>query len=152
MHFSEAKNAYFARSRAGKLYNGEDYFLDVDSHTRFAQRWDADLIEMLEEQCPQRSVLTAYPPGFKRGEVEVKSSPIERFKPTAMCFREFGKKDGLPRFKSQIVHQTHHFKRPFRSIVWCAGFSFCHGELRKELLYNDELEFVFFGEEILGTL
>ena len=33
------------RNNAANLYNGEDYFLQIDSHTKFEKNWDIFLIE-----------------------------------------------------------------------------------------------------------
>lgn len=52
------------RVRATALYSGEDYFLQVDAHTMFAQGWDTDLINAHKKACKtlknDKVVLTAY--------------------------------------------------------------------------------------------
>src|SRR6185437_2943135 len=46
------------------LYQGEEYTLQIDSHSRFAQGWDEQMIEMLAE-CPSpRAIISCYPPGY----------------------------------------------------------------------------------------
>lgn len=44
--YTEAKGAGYARKLAMEFYNGEDYFLQLDSHMRFAQGWDTKLLSM----------------------------------------------------------------------------------------------------------
>lgn len=48
---------------ANKFYNKEDYYLQVDAHSRFAKNWDQILIDNLNEQfiLGNKCVLTAYP-------------------------------------------------------------------------------------------
>lgn len=46
MHAKDAKGAGFARKIAMELYDGEDFFFQIDSHMRFAKDWDSKLIEM----------------------------------------------------------------------------------------------------------
>ena len=54
------------RYLANEFYNGEDYYLQVDAHTRFSQDWDINLIDdhTLYTQQGCRPVLTAYPSGY----------------------------------------------------------------------------------------
>lgn len=53
------------RSLATSLYNGEDYFLQVDAHTFFLQDWDKFLIEKFELACEEtknpKTVLSGFP-------------------------------------------------------------------------------------------
>jgi Glycosyltransferase (GlcNAc) len=60
----KARGAGAARAAAQRLWNGEDYFFQVDSHMRFVQGWDETLISMLAE-CPSEwPVLSTYPLPF----------------------------------------------------------------------------------------
>lgn len=65
-----------------------------------------------------------------------------------MCFKEFSPIDGLPRFKARIIKREDKFVRPFKSLFWAAGMSFSFGKLIEECGYTDEIDDVFFGEEI----
>ena len=59
-----AKGAGYARSQAQKLWNGEDFFFQVDSHMRFVKDWDTKLIVMHSECLSEKSVLSTYPLPF----------------------------------------------------------------------------------------
>lgn len=50
----------FARHVASRLYRGEYYALQIDSHTTFVKNWDVDLIEQLEATGNEMAVLTTY--------------------------------------------------------------------------------------------
>lgn len=54
------------RYLANELYNDEDYYLQVDSHTRFRQNWDTLLIDNLNKytDAGNNCILTGYPPGY----------------------------------------------------------------------------------------
>ena len=56
----------YARCMANQFYNNEDYYLQIDSHTRFAPNWDKDFIstynKYFEAGC--NPVLTSYPSGY----------------------------------------------------------------------------------------
>ena len=67
-----------------------------------------------------------------------------------MAFKEFSKIDDLPRFKSRPLREEKldNLTRPFAALFWAAGFSFSEGKLIKECGYSDEIDDVFFGEEL----
>jgi [Skp1-protein]-hydroxyproline N-acetylglucosaminyltransferase len=68
MHYSQATGPCFARHLAESLWRGEEYFLQIDSHMRFRQNWDAYLIRMhfvcIDELKSNRPILTTYPLGY----------------------------------------------------------------------------------------
>ncbi len=64
-HASEARGLGWARAHAQSLWDGEEFVLQIDSHMRFADDWDARMIAALEEPCRVPDpVLTVYPPGY----------------------------------------------------------------------------------------
>ena len=91
-----------------------------------------------------------YPRSYKLskdGTTQIQEGP-----PVVMAFHEFSKRDNLPRFKSKPLRadkgQEEKLKRPFAALFWAAGFSFSEGNLIKECGYSDEIDDVFFGEEL----
>lgn len=66
---AEATGPCKARMLAQKLWGGEEFFLQIDSHMRFTLGWDEHLIRWLAD-CEQRAefgkaVLSTYPPGYE---------------------------------------------------------------------------------------
>lgn len=59
----KAKGPIYARSRCESLLDGEEFFLQVDCHSRFFPGWDVILVEelMKAEAINPLSVLTHYP-------------------------------------------------------------------------------------------
>merc|ERR1712072_500945 len=58
----EAWGPFFARFLASKVWNGQNYILQIDAHTQFRQDWDVALIRMMRETPSYpNSVLTTYP-------------------------------------------------------------------------------------------
>jgi hypothetical protein len=51
-----------ARYLGGKFYRGEQYYLQIDSHSEFIQDWDAHLIQMVEDAPAEKPVISTYPP------------------------------------------------------------------------------------------
>lgn len=63
------KNIGLQQSRhiANEFYNGEDYYLQIDSHMRFAKNWDTALIDGLlkyQEMGILKPLITQYPPAY----------------------------------------------------------------------------------------
>jgi hypothetical protein len=60
-HALESRGACWARSQASGLWQGEEFVLQIDSHTRFVLQWDTKLLATLAA-CPSRKpVLSTYP-------------------------------------------------------------------------------------------
>lgn len=58
----------WARSTAHKLWSGERYYLQIDSHMRFRPNWDMYLIILLEiirRNESTKPVITTYPVGYQ---------------------------------------------------------------------------------------
>jgi hypothetical protein len=64
VYYRHARGCSWARARVNRLYQGEGYTLQIDSHMRFAAGWDRTLVDMLESIDSPKPVLTTYPPGF----------------------------------------------------------------------------------------
>jgi hypothetical protein len=66
----DARGVSWARSLASSLFEGEDYFLQIDSHTFFLRGWDTVLREQLATLLGQtdRPLITTYPPAFEFDE------------------------------------------------------------------------------------
>ena len=47
--YYEAKGPTYARYLCSGLWNGEEYYLQIDSHTTFIKDWDEKLINMIKE-------------------------------------------------------------------------------------------------------
>ena len=67
-----------------------------------------------------------------------------------MCLKDFDKSDGLPRFKSRIIAKnSEKFVKPFECFFYAAGFNFSWGQLIQDCGYTDQVDNLFFGEELL---
>lgn len=63
---SESLGPYMARYLGSKFYRGEQYYLQIDSHSEFVQNWDTKLIKMVEDAPAEKPVISAYPPDSKQ--------------------------------------------------------------------------------------
>lgn len=137
---TEAKGPTWARYLCSTLYNNEDYFLQIDSHTSFVDGWDDKLITDLKK-CPSaKSILTHYPHAH-----DANSSTMQNQLPV-MC-RSRWTDDGLPTFEAvmQPIKDSALRRVPFVA----GGMVFAPGSLIRQVPFDDGLDFLFAGEEIL---
>lgn len=62
-----ARGVCWARNMAQSLWTGEEYFLQVDSHTLFENDWDEHFITQLNQlrEWHSKPIITAYPSAFE---------------------------------------------------------------------------------------
>lgn len=135
----EARGACWARALCMSLYEGEEFFLQIDSHTLFDEGWDEDLIKKLES-CPSpKPIISSYPNAFEI----VDKQPVR--KPTtdgALCnvVTEDFKEDYTLSFVAHGVEQ-----KLVPGFALGAGCIFTHGYFVNEVPYDPMLYFI--GEE-----
>lgn len=61
---AESRGLGWARAHAQKLWDGEDYALQIDSHMRFVSDWDERMLANLAACDSANPVLTVYPPAY----------------------------------------------------------------------------------------
>jgi hypothetical protein len=69
-----ARGACWARSVGMSMYNGEDYFFQIDAHTIFKQDWDEYFINQIEEleTWHEKPLITTYPCAFQVNNKDIK--------------------------------------------------------------------------------
>jgi hypothetical protein len=73
--WSESKGLGWARSITQSLYKGEKYTLQLDSHHRFIEGWDQELINMMKQTNSDKPILTTYGAPYTPGEPLVDHGP-----------------------------------------------------------------------------
>lgn len=58
-HF-KSRGLCWARSIIQKMWDGEEYTLQLDSHHRFAQDWDSELLDMMEKTGSEKPIIGSY--------------------------------------------------------------------------------------------
>jgi len=126
-----------------KLYKDELYYLQIDSHTRFAENWDIELIAM-HSKLSANSVISTYPKGYQLHH------DMNLAKSDRMNILKFKKiRDGIPIFNTITIPQE---DKPKRNYFWAAGYSFCYGAIFKIIPFDPHLKNLFWGEEFLMSL
>lgn len=141
--FSYSKGTCWARNMIQGLYDGETYYMQLDSHHRFAPNWDDTLVKMfkqLKKQGHKKPLLTAYLPGFfpntdPVGRInECWNLEFDRYMPEGPIF-----------IKPHIISNWETISSPIPARFLSAHFIFTLGQWAKEVKYDPH--YYFHGEE-----
>jgi hypothetical protein len=142
--WKDSRGACWARAEVMKLYAGEDYFMQIDSHHRFAERWDERVLAQLEATGSEKPLLTAYATPFNPSTPEVRD-----LTPMQMNFDRFTS-EAIVLFRPGELRDWQKRDRPMRGRFVSAHFLFTIGAFVDEVPYDPELYFI--GEEITMTV
>eukprot|EP01133_Synstelium_polycarpum_P003465 gene3465-3943_t len=151
MTIEESKGPTVARYKASTLYRNETYFMQIDSHVRFIQDWDAYIIAnlwALRDRAPTglngvpRAILSHYPLPFEMGQVGLPAD--DQTSVPRLCKAVFNGR-GIITFNSYILPAT---KMPVEIPFIAAGFFFGTAEFLKPVPFDPYLPNLFEGEEI----
>lgn len=136
---ADSKGACWARSRVQKLWRGEDYFFQVDSHMRFVPGWDEKCITMLAQCEGSNPVLSTYPLIF--------TPPDQYAEPALATMHVAGFDDtGIICNGSSLSPIEQAPPTPQPSAFIAAGLLFASARIINEVPYDPHL--YFWGEEI----
>jgi glycosyltransferase involved in cell wall biosynthesis len=144
INYKDSKGACWARNQLQQKYNNEKYTLQLDSHHRFIQDWDSELISMvkhLQNKGHKKPLLTAYISSFNPD-----NDPSERMQePWWMTFDRFIP-EGAVFFLPATIPGWQNLVEPIPSRFYSAHFAFTLGKFCKEVPHDPE--YYFHGEEI----
>jgi hypothetical protein len=139
----EAKGPCWARYLIQQQWTGEEYFLQVDSHMRFAQDWDQKCMDQID-MLPEKSCLSNYVSNFNL----TTGLPDENNQlrgPLKIHNKETSEYDGFFRVNSEFITYA---EKPMLSYGWGACFSFSKANILHDAPYDAYTPFLFFGEEM----
>ena len=142
----EAKGPIYARSRCESLLENEEYFLQIDCHSRFFCGWDEILIDELEraELINPSCVLTHYPVNIKNmdnPEFLDRIGHVNRYRHVGEdAIKSHGSLVSLP-------------SEPLPSLGVSAAMLFMRSGLRRAFPYDPELHFgLHAAEQVLYSV
>ena len=136
--FRESRGACWARAAVMEQWAGEDWYLQIDSHQRFAQDWDTTLIRQAALTSSPRPLLSSVTPTFTLGEPPSQETPLQ------MEFAGF-QANGVPQVKPGFLPQRIAHSAPVGARFICAHFLFAPGSFARDVPYDPEM--YFSGEE-----
>jgi [Skp1-protein]-hydroxyproline N-acetylglucosaminyltransferase len=143
----------FARHLANRMYRGEYFAMQVDSHVRFIRHWDSDLISQWESAKNEMAVITTYLSDITNSIDPVTFENKHPNRPI-MCKTDYegnGKLKHL-RHGQQPEGRPGIHNEPTLHPFWAAGFSFARGHFVVQVPYDQYEPMVFQGEEIFMGL
>jgi hypothetical protein len=146
--YTEAKGPTYARYICSKLWNGEEYYFQIDSHTRVVKDWDEKLINMnkILSKKNKKNVITHYGPSIEdyKDYEKNKDSTV-----TCICSAFFNDRGMIAFHGAQHMDMKNELvKNPYVS----GNMFFCKSDFLKELPYDPHLDYLFMGEEILQSI
>ena len=142
--YLESKGACWARNQIQQLYKNEKYTLQIDSHMRFAENWDEEMINMvkqLQKKGHKKPLLTGYVSSFNPD-----NDPQGRIMdPWRMTFDRFIP-EGAVFFLPETIPGWQDLTEPVTSRFYSAHFCFTIGKFAKEVQHDPD--YYFHGEEI----
>jgi [Skp1-protein]-hydroxyproline N-acetylglucosaminyltransferase len=144
MPASEAMGPCWARYIIQNMWKGEEYYLQIDSHTRFVEGWDTKCKEQLElakEQHNNDVCLSNYVSTYDLKTEEIVKNPMRG--PMSV---ESIEDDGFFRYNSKYC-KPFADGLPKESKGWSGCFSFSKSKIILDAPYDPYTPFLFFGEE-----
>jgi len=145
----EAKGPTWARYLCTTLFNDEDYFLQIDSHTLFEKGWDVTCINMMNEIKQNTSskdvVLSHYPPNYESYKDANKNLNVV----DTICQSFFNERGMVSFLGATPIDMT--VNKYVQTPHIAAGMFFCEGKCIREVPYDPNLPNLFVGEEILHS-
>ncbi len=126
--------------------DAQDFCLNIDSHMKFNQDWDIQLmddwyengiwlklsmvqayqtvflfVDIRQQIHNENAILTTYVNDHTHAAHRDLSIPLDENSPGARAWDFYINSGGIPRIKTGAVAN---FREPLLHIVWCAGFAF----------------------------
>jgi len=150
---SASKGPCWARHRIQGSFNDEDYYLQIDSHTQFLERWDTQLIGALtdieshssNDSYFSKPIITSYPRSFEVNDfskglfdlnVGDTNTQVMVYKEDELfCRSSFSRQIGRP---TELDRNTHAY-------LMAGGCIFTKGAFVRDIPYDPN--YYFYGEE-----
>jgi Glycosyltransferase (GlcNAc)/GDP-fucose protein O-fucosyltransferase len=138
--YQDAKGVGFARNLIQQqLFDNEDYFLQIDSHSRACKNWDQILIDQIKDCPSDKAILSTYPNAFDVLDNEQKYFQYDTC--PYLKVHQIDESGKVHACSAGIVEKG----APMLGFWIAAGFLFTKGRWCREVVYSKELYFA--GEE-----
>lgn len=143
-HYTESQGLGWARHITNTLYDGEEFTLQIDSHHRFVQDWDAIVLEDYHQalEFSQKPIITTYCTPFNPNEDSSKWNPV----PCLMAQYEFSS-DKLLMSMPRYINDYEQRNKVIRARTISGHFYFTQGNFINEVPYDPDIYFGGYTEE-----
>lgn len=138
--WNKSNGLCWARHHIQKMWKGEQYTMQIDSHHRFLQDWDEKLIEMMELTGSPKPIITTY-----AGMYDPKENKLLNEEPYKMVGNKFTS-GGTILFYPHRIENYEKLTKPIPARFVSGHFFFTYGIHCEEYKYDPQLYFA--GDEI----
>ena len=138
--YVNSKGLCWARSEIQKLWDNEEYTLQIDSHHRFVENWDEELIKMMKQPGSPKPILTSY-----AGMYQPSTNKLLNNEPYKMIADKFTE-SGTILFRPHAISGWQELTKPIPARFVSGHFFFTLGQHCEEYKYDPNLYFA--GDEI----
>lgn len=148
MPYKDAKGPTYARYLATQLYDGQDFFFQIDSHSLFVKDWDEKILKMFHDLQQiiksDKIILSHYPASYTEyGKDDPKLVPT-------ICSGFFNERGMISFLGAEHVDMS---KRDFLETPYiAAGMFFSKGDVLNDVPFDPHLDYLFVGEEISHSI
>lgn len=136
-----ARGPTYGRYITSLFYFNQDYYMVVDSHSRFSVHWDVKMI-LRTFNTPTRAVLSHYPNGYTPENPEAEYTKRDVM---AMC-KGVLIANGMPKLGAQWIQLR---PQPVLQAFAAAGYMFGDAQFVLDAPFDPFLPYLFDGEEVL---
>lgn len=145
LNAKDAKGPTHARYLCTTLFDGEDFFFQIDSHTLFVKDWDQKLVEqwskIKELNLSKKPIISHYPKEYS----DYKESGEQDGTTTMMCKAFFNDQQQISFEGANVMPNP---SVPRRHAFIAGGMFFVEKKFLEEVPYDPELPYLFVTEEI----
>lgn len=140
---TDALGPTYARYLCSHLWEGEEYYLQIDSHMIFNKNWDKTMIDMYQELPHNKCAFTTYPPDYGNKTNKASFTCSSHFD---NINHQQGTFDIIS--EAQLRYEQNAQITPYFS----AGFFFSKSNFLYDVPYDPYLPYLFQGEEPLMAI
>jgi len=145
----EAKGPTYARYLCSTLWNGEEYFFQIDSHSILLKDWDEKAVNMIHEikntTKSKNVILSHYPKELEAANNDNKGNEVPR-----ICKSFFNDRGMISFLGAEAISISKHtyVETPYIA----GGMLFSESKLLRDVPFDPNLDFLFVGEEISHSI
>lgn len=136
VHWRDSGGVCWARAQTELMYGGEEYTLQIDSHSRFIKDWDELLIEELAACDSSKPVISCNPASYTPPH-HLQMDPA----PTIRVAKPFTKEGNM---RGHGIFLAESPEKPLNGAFIAAGFVFSRSDILCEVPYDP---FLYFNQE-----
>jgi hypothetical protein len=134
----ESLGVCWARHQTNKMYRGQYFILQIDSHSRFIQNWDTKIIESWLKLEDDKAIYTAYPPRYQP------SQQPQEWDQIPYIIHVYNISKGRTQQRPKRMNNWENRSSPVLARHVAAGFMFGRGTILQDVPYDPDF---YFSEE-----